>query len=71
MREIRLSGSEGGVADNGHLYPYRGRVPPSPIFYPAALLSRCHPPVGPESLGPPDTPHPTAQELDYPCAEDP
>ena len=24
MREIRLSGSEGGVADNGHLYPYRG-----------------------------------------------
>ena len=23
MREIRLSGSEGGVADNGHLYPYR------------------------------------------------
>ena len=22
MREIRLSGSEGGVADNGHLYPY-------------------------------------------------
>ena len=36
MREIRPSGSEGGVADNGHPYPYnpgcsdlfcRGRVP--------------------------------------------
>jgi hypothetical protein len=24
MREIRPSGSEGGVADNGHPYPYRG-----------------------------------------------
>jgi hypothetical protein len=23
MREIRPSGSEGGVADNGRLYPYR------------------------------------------------
>ena len=23
MREIRPSGSEGGVADNGHPYPYR------------------------------------------------
>ena len=23
MREIRQSGSEGGVADNGHPYPYR------------------------------------------------
>jgi hypothetical protein len=23
MREIRLSGSEGGVADNGHPYPYQ------------------------------------------------
>ena len=22
MREIRQSGSEGGVADNGHPYPY-------------------------------------------------
>ena len=26
MREIRQSGSEGGVADNGHPYPYRARV---------------------------------------------
>ena len=25
MREIRQSGSEGGVADNGHPYPYRER----------------------------------------------
>ena len=24
MREIRQSGSEGGVADNGHPYPYLG-----------------------------------------------
>jgi len=24
MREIRPSGSEGGVADNGHPYPYLG-----------------------------------------------
>ena len=24
MREIRQSGSEGGVADNGHPYPYQG-----------------------------------------------
>jgi len=24
MREIRPSGSEGGVADNGHPYPYPG-----------------------------------------------
>ena len=24
MREIRQSGSEGGVAGNGHPYPYRG-----------------------------------------------
>jgi hypothetical protein len=23
MREIRSSGSEGGVADSGHPYPYR------------------------------------------------
>ena len=23
MREIRPSGSEGGVADNGHPYPYQ------------------------------------------------
>ena len=23
MREIRQSGSEGGVADNGHPYPYQ------------------------------------------------
>jgi hypothetical protein len=27
MREIRSSGSEGGVADNGHPYPYLGSVP--------------------------------------------
>ena len=27
MREIRQSGSEGGVADNGHPYPYRGWRP--------------------------------------------
>ena len=26
MREIRQSGSEGGVADNGHPYPYRVRL---------------------------------------------
>ena len=26
MREIRQSGSEGGVADNGHPYPYRTRT---------------------------------------------
>jgi hypothetical protein len=25
MREIRLSGLEGGVAGNGHPYPYRSR----------------------------------------------
>ena len=25
MREIRQSGSEGGVADNGHPYPYSGK----------------------------------------------
>ena len=28
MREIRPSGSEGGVADNGHPYPYRGGLRP-------------------------------------------
>jgi hypothetical protein len=28
MREIRSSGSEGGVADSGHPYPYR-RMPMS------------------------------------------
>ena len=27
MREIRQSGSEGGVADNGHPYPYQVQVP--------------------------------------------
>ena len=26
MREIRQSGSEGGVADNGHPYPYRATL---------------------------------------------
>ncbi len=26
MREIRQSGSEGGVAGNGHPYPYSGKV---------------------------------------------
>jgi hypothetical protein len=26
MREIRQSGSEGGVADNGHPYPYGAQV---------------------------------------------
>ena len=34
MREIRQSGSEGGVADNGHPYPYKARssgVPSHPI----------------------------------------
>jgi hypothetical protein len=40
MREIRLSGSEGGVADNGHLYPYRNRRAYRPESSPAAL-SRC------------------------------
>ena len=68
MREIRLSGSEGGVADNGHLYPYRGCGPPARPhaqrrFGAAATL------VGPESLGPLDTPRPGAQESDCHCAE--
>ena len=27
MREIRQSGSEGGVAGNGHPYPYLGDAP--------------------------------------------
>ena len=30
MREIRSSGSEGGVADNGHPYPYLLRLPSYP-----------------------------------------
>jgi hypothetical protein len=42
MRETRLSGSEGGVADNGHPYPYtEGYEPLSPItsnFGPLARL---------------------------------
>ncbi|MCX6860504.1 MAG: hypothetical protein NTX70_09800, partial [Verrucomicrobia bacterium] len=42
MREIRPSGSEGGVADNGHPYPYtEGYEPLSPItsnFGPLARL---------------------------------
>jgi hypothetical protein len=29
MREIRPSGSEGGVADNGHPFPYRRSGPPA------------------------------------------
>jgi hypothetical protein len=30
MREIRQSGSEGGVADNGHPYPYLGSAQARP-----------------------------------------
>ena len=37
MREIRQSGSEGGVADNGHPYPYQL---PLPAF--AAPWASCH-----------------------------
>jgi hypothetical protein len=31
MREIRSSGSEGGVADNGHPYPYQNDASTSRI----------------------------------------
>ena len=31
MREIRSSGSEGGVADNGHPYPYPRKWPEPPL----------------------------------------
>ena len=41
MREIRLSGSEGGVADNGHLYPYQTGGPPGPNIY-ERPPGRCH-----------------------------
>ena len=36
MRENRLSGLEGGVADNGHPYPYPGGA-----FNPAVDLPPC------------------------------
>ena len=34
MREIRQSGSEGGVADNGHPYPYLGGAQVRPGIVP-------------------------------------
>ena len=45
MREIRQSGSEGGVADNGHPYPYRvnpqaGRCAVGPVPSPGGLRVR-------------------------------
>jgi len=46
MREIRSSGSEGGVADSGHPYPYRlqgnGRwdTVPTDCRYPPSWPSR-------------------------------
>ena len=59
MREIRLSGSEGGVADNGHLYPYPRSSPEigQPVAIPLApdlnrlpdrgRDGRCRPPLPP------------------------
>jgi len=44
MREIRLSGSEGGVADNGHLYPYlRGLSGHIPYFQDKHRLTHAPP----------------------------
>ena len=45
MREIRQSGSEGGVAGNDHPYPYRvnGEHPTSPPCRPRALTRRSAP----------------------------
>ena len=38
MREIRQSGSEGGVVGNGHPYPYS--TPPSPPLAPVGRVPR-------------------------------
>jgi hypothetical protein len=52
MREIRPSGSEGGVVDNGHLYPYQISGPSGPNLHeagspdPAFRKARRSPRVG-------------------------
>ena len=43
MRENRLSGLEGGVADNGHPYPYRGRWRHPALSSPACPLTSAVP----------------------------
>ena len=41
-----------------------------PCLQPSGALALLPPPVGPESLGPSDTPRPTDWEMDCPCAEE-
>ena len=62
MREIRLSGSEGGVADTGHLYPYRGwqRLQKPLGKRPGRRPAK---PVGTVSHGPPPGTHAVAGHL--------
>ena len=74
MREIRPSGSEGGVADNGHPYPYRGGSgPDGPVVEirarrPAGLIGVEMAVVGHPSLrtGQADFPHPALQSVSHP-----